>query len=178
VRVKSGGPIMTVEQVGKTTFQEDAVWCVWFEKVGNKQVAQKETFPPVVLEKTEKPRASFSGAADAARRPLRHFAAGDGWVFPSVGRFHLPAIRLERTVCDLYGHQPTDAPDHRAWLDHGQWGLRAPLGARSPARACVHRLAKRGFVAERPNTPRAVDYFSLGRTYCGRSPSEARCSRS
>jgi Ni,Fe-hydrogenase III large subunit len=54
-------------------------------------------------------------------------------VFPSVGRFHLPAIRLERTVYDLYGHQPADAPDHRAWLDHGQWGLRAPLGARSPA---------------------------------------------
>ena len=53
--------------------------------------------------------------------------------FPSVGRFHLPAIRLERTVCDLYGHRPVDAPDHRAWLDHGQWGLRAPLGARTPA---------------------------------------------
>jgi Ni,Fe-hydrogenase III large subunit len=53
--------------------------------------------------------------------------------FPSVGRFHLPAIRLERTVCDLYGHRPADAPDHRAWLDHGQWGLRAPLGAAAPA---------------------------------------------
>jgi Ni,Fe-hydrogenase III large subunit len=53
--------------------------------------------------------------------------------FPSVGRFHLPAIRLERTVCDLYGHRPADAPDHRAWLDHGQWGLRAPLGAHTPA---------------------------------------------
>ncbi len=56
----------------------------------------------------------------------------DGF-FPSVGRFHLPAIRLERTVCDLYGHQPADAPDHRTWLDHGQWGLRAPLGVRTPA---------------------------------------------
>jgi Ni,Fe-hydrogenase III large subunit len=53
--------------------------------------------------------------------------------FPSVGRFHLPAIRPERTICDLYGHRPADAPDHRAWLDHGQWGLRAPLGARTPA---------------------------------------------
>jgi len=53
--------------------------------------------------------------------------------FPSVGRFHLPAIRLERTICDLYGHRPKDAPDHRTWLDHGQWGLRAPLGARNPA---------------------------------------------
>jgi Ni,Fe-hydrogenase III large subunit len=53
--------------------------------------------------------------------------------FPSVGRFHLPAIRLERTICDLHGHRPADAPDHRAWLDHGRWGLRAPLGARTPA---------------------------------------------
>jgi uncharacterized protein YodC (DUF2158 family) len=61
VRVKSGGPIMTVEQVGKTAMQqEEAVWCVWFKKVGNKQVAQKETFLPMVLEKAEKPRASFS----------------------------------------------------------------------------------------------------------------------
>jgi uncharacterized protein YodC (DUF2158 family) len=61
VRVKSGGPLMTVEQVGITAMlQEPAVWCVWFEKVGNKQVPQKETFSPNVLEKAEKPRASFS----------------------------------------------------------------------------------------------------------------------
>jgi uncharacterized protein YodC (DUF2158 family) len=60
VRVKSGGPAMTVEQVGKTAMlEEDAVWCVWFEKVGNKQIAQKQTFAPVVLEKAEKPRTSY-----------------------------------------------------------------------------------------------------------------------
>jgi Ni,Fe-hydrogenase III large subunit len=53
-----------------------------------------------------------------------------GGSFPSVGRFHPPAIRLERAVGDLYGHRPADAPDGRAWLDHGQWGLSAPLGAR------------------------------------------------
>lgn len=53
VRLKSGGPTMTVEQVGKTAMtNEDAVWCVWFEKVGNKQVVQRVTFPPVTLEKT------------------------------------------------------------------------------------------------------------------------------
>ncbi len=59
-------------------------------------------------------------------------AIADGG-FPSIGRFHLPAIRLERAVRDLYGHVPANAPDARPWLDHGQWGLRAPLGARSPA---------------------------------------------
>jgi uncharacterized protein YodC (DUF2158 family) len=52
---------MTVEQVGKTaTLQEDAVCCVWFEKVGNKRVARNETFSPLALEKAEKPRATFS----------------------------------------------------------------------------------------------------------------------
>jgi Ni,Fe-hydrogenase III large subunit/Ni,Fe-hydrogenase III component G len=53
--------------------------------------------------------------------------------FPSVGRFHPPAIRLERAVRDLYGFAPLGAPDRRPWLDHGAWGVRAPLGARPPA---------------------------------------------
>ncbi len=60
VQVKSGGPIMTVEKVGKTAmFDEESVWCVWFEKVGNKQVAQRETFVPTVLNKAEKPSGPF-----------------------------------------------------------------------------------------------------------------------
>jgi uncharacterized protein YodC (DUF2158 family) len=60
VRVRSGGPTMTVEKLGKTAMLgEDAVWCVWFEKIGNKQVAQEKTFHPVVLEKTQKPQAGI-----------------------------------------------------------------------------------------------------------------------
>jgi Ni,Fe-hydrogenase III large subunit len=51
--------------------------------------------------------------------------------FPSVGRFHAPAIRLERAIRDLYGLAPFSTPDRRPWLDHGAWGLRAPLGARA-----------------------------------------------
>jgi len=55
VRLKSGGPTMTVEQVGKRAMtEEDAVWCTWFEKVGNRQVVQRETFPPVTLEKASR----------------------------------------------------------------------------------------------------------------------------
>ena len=38
--------------------------------------------------------------------------------FPSVGQFHPPAIRLERTVRDLHGLDPANAPDTRPWLDH------------------------------------------------------------
>ena len=63
-------------------------------------------------------------------------ACPDG-TFPSVGRLHAPAIRLERTVRDLFGLTPQDAPDLRPWLDHGRWGVRHPLGGkrRAPASA-------------------------------------------
>ncbi|MBI4273545.1 MAG: hydrogenase expression protein HypE [Rhizobiales bacterium] len=56
--------------------------------------------------------------------------------FPSIGRYHAPAIRLERAIHDLYGHVPGNTPDDRPWLDHGAWGLSAPLGKRkrSPLR--------------------------------------------
>lgn len=50
--------------------------------------------------------------------------------FPSVGRHHPAAIRLERAIDDLFGLVPQGAPDARPWLDHGQWGVRHPLGAR------------------------------------------------
>src|SRR5262245_6672184 len=53
--------------------------------------------------------------------------------FPSVGRYHPPAMRLERTIADLYGYIINGAPDTRPWLDHGAWGLRAPLGVREAA---------------------------------------------
>ena len=40
--------------------------------------------------------------------------------FPSVGRCHPPAQRLERTLVDLTGLRPMDAVDARPWLDHGR----------------------------------------------------------
>jgi Ni,Fe-hydrogenase III large subunit len=48
--------------------------------------------------------------------------------FPSVGRVHPPALRLERALSDLYDLEPQGSPDRRRWLDHGWWGLRYPLG--------------------------------------------------
>jgi Ni,Fe-hydrogenase III large subunit len=59
-------------------------------------------------------------------------AIPDG-TFPSVGKHHRPAIRLERAVCDLHGYAAAGAPDARKWLDHGAWGITAPLGSRAPA---------------------------------------------
>ena len=55
--------------------------------------------------------------------------------FPSLGRVHPPAIRLERAIKDLFGLEPQGAPDARPWLDHGRWGVAAPLGAVAPAGA-------------------------------------------
>jgi Ni,Fe-hydrogenase III large subunit/Ni,Fe-hydrogenase III component G len=55
--------------------------------------------------------------------------------FPSVALTHPPALRLERTIRDLYGLEPEDCPDQRRWLDHGRWGLRHPMGGRETASA-------------------------------------------
>jgi hypothetical protein len=48
--------------------------------------------------------------------------------FPSVGRVHPPAARLERAVSDLFGLEAEGAIDARPWLDHGVWDVRQPLG--------------------------------------------------
>src|SRR5512134_1151477 len=62
------------------------------------------------------------------------YACADGR-FPSVGRLHPPAIRLERAMRDLVGLEAEGLPDTRSWLDHGKWGRRHPLGATREAAA-------------------------------------------
>jgi Ni,Fe-hydrogenase III large subunit len=51
-----------------------------------------------------------------AVRVLR-LAASDG-LYPSVGQYHAPAIRLERAAADLFGVIPQGLPDRRPWLRH------------------------------------------------------------
>jgi len=53
--------------------------------------------------------------------------------FPSVADEFLPAIRLERAACDLFGFKAEGARDRRPWLDHGRWPIKAPLGAATEA---------------------------------------------
>jgi len=54
VQLKSGGPPMTVERLGKDPkTQEDTVYCTWFEQVGRRQELHREAFAPIVLEKYE-----------------------------------------------------------------------------------------------------------------------------
>jgi Ni,Fe-hydrogenase III large subunit len=50
--------------------------------------------------------------------------------YPSVGRHHPPALRLERSINDLLGLSAEGLPDTRPWLDHGCWGVHSPLADR------------------------------------------------
>lgn len=47
--------------------------------------------------------------------------ATDAGRYPSVASRHVPALRLERAMRDLYGVEPIGLPDSRPWLDHGRW---------------------------------------------------------
>jgi uncharacterized protein YodC (DUF2158 family) len=47
VKLKSGGPLMTVEKVAKSAKGEILAWCIWFE--GTKKLDGQ--FPPAILEK-------------------------------------------------------------------------------------------------------------------------------
>jgi Ni,Fe-hydrogenase III large subunit len=71
-------------------------------------------------------------SAGSATPVVISVAASDG-NFPSIARHHAPALRLERTIRDLHGLEPLGASDWRHWLDHGAWGLHAPLGEHRPA---------------------------------------------
>ena len=59
VQLKSGGPSMTVQDIGDFTGSsgiQDGVLCVWFE--GKKR--ESEVFDRAVLNKSEKPKFQFS----------------------------------------------------------------------------------------------------------------------
>jgi Ni,Fe-hydrogenase III large subunit len=51
-------------------------------------------------------------------------------LYPSVGKVHPPALRLERSINDLFGLSAEGLPDTRPWLDHDCWGVLFPLGDR------------------------------------------------
>ncbi len=99
--------------------------------------------------------AGLWGEANAVHMALIEPATGDIGVisldceecrYPSVSRYHPPALRLERAIRDLFGLHPDGLPDDRPWLDHGRWGVRAPLGGR---------------VAEPVTNPPAYDFLPV-----------------
>ena len=59
--------------------------------------------------------------------------------FPSIGRHHAPAIRLERTIRDLYGFEPIGSADHAPVARSRRLGRRARRSARRPPANCAIR---------------------------------------
>ena len=70
---------------------------------------------------------------DSGARTIASLACAGGR-FPSIGRVHAPAIRLERAMRDLYGCVPVGLQDDRPWLDHGVWPASADAAKRGKYR--------------------------------------------
>lgn len=64
----------------------------------------------------------------------------EGRRYPSVGRLHAPALRLERAAADLFGLIPEQSPDTRPWLDHGRWETEGPSPVHGRARDQAYRF--------------------------------------
>ena len=64
------------------------------------------------------PGVAHMAVLDSSELRLLHLPCGANQ-FPSIGRLHAPAMRLERAMRDLYGLDAQDAADRRPWLRHG-----------------------------------------------------------
>jgi Ni,Fe-hydrogenase III large subunit len=53
-----------------------------------------------------------------------------GGRYPALSPVRAGAVRFERMIRDLWGHEAEAAVDLRPWLDHGRWPLVAPMAAR------------------------------------------------
>jgi len=106
--------------------REDVEKTAWLERAEALSRGESELF-------------ALFGEADCVHMAVRD--AGEGMAriltlkvenghYPSVGEIHAPAIRLERAIRDLFGHEPQGLPDGRPWLDHGKWALTMPLAAK------------------------------------------------
>jgi Ni,Fe-hydrogenase III large subunit len=84
----------------------------------------------------------------------------DDGTFISVAARHLPALRLERTIQDLFGLQAIGAADQRPWLDHGVWGQSHPLGTR----ALQRETAPYAFL---PSEGEALHQIAVGPVHAG-----------
>ena len=82
--------------------------------------------------------------------------------FPSVALAHPPALRLERTIHDLFGLTAKGAGDTRPWLDHGAWGGRFPLGKQK--RSSAGKAAPYRFL---PAEGEALHQIAVGPVHAG-----------
>jgi Ni,Fe-hydrogenase III large subunit len=125
-------------------------------KLQGRRVAEHGPWPRLVVDAAHWSRATLEliagrwsllslwGEADTVHMAMLEPQLGEAVVlslncpsgsFPSVGMLHPPALRLERTIHDLFGLVPEGSPDPRPWLDRDQWGVRFPLGPRLPPSA-------------------------------------------
>jgi Ni,Fe-hydrogenase III large subunit len=94
----------------------------WTPSIANRQTWEQAA---VSLQRGEQSLLSLWGEPGLAhlaliesdKISLLHLECAAG-AFPSVGRLHPPAIRLERAMQDLAGLQAEGAPDARPWLRH------------------------------------------------------------
>ncbi len=56
--------------------------------------------------------------------------------YPALSPARPGAAWFERMVRDLWGHVASGGTDQRPWLDHGRWGITAPMAPR-PGPACA-----------------------------------------
>src|SRR5690242_4299963 len=82
-------------------------------------------------------------------------------VYPSVGKHHPPALRLERAINDLFGLSAEGLPDTRPWLDHNRWGVRFPLGN------CINALSKASPYRFLPMEGEGLHQIAVGPVHAG-----------
>ncbi|MBF0353994.1 MAG: NADH-quinone oxidoreductase subunit C [Alphaproteobacteria bacterium] len=56
----------------------------------------------------------------------------EGLSYPAVSTVRPGALRLERSIADLFGLIALGAEDMRPWLDHGRWPVNHPLSEAEP----------------------------------------------
>ena len=116
---------------------------------------------------------SLWGEQGAVHAAIRDHASGEAGVlslecpdgrFPSLAQFHAPALRLERTIQDLFGLTAENLPDPRPWLDHGRWGVSHPIGnAGAGGSQALHIPAGRGRKPDPDRRrPRSCRYHRTG----------------
>jgi Ni,Fe-hydrogenase III large subunit len=67
---------------------------------------------------------------EAAGGLLLASVAAEAGSYPALSPARPGAVRFERAIRDLWGLAAAGAADLRPWLDHGRWGVTAPLSAK------------------------------------------------
>ncbi len=110
-------------------------------------------------------RDETDGAAGHRRRLARCARSGR---FPSLAAVRPGAIRLERTLRDLFGLAAEGAWDTRPWLDHGTWRLAIRLPRRHRRRHARRPTTRcRGLPVPARRMARGMHQIPVGPVHAG-----------